>query len=175
MARKRCLHLSVLILLAAFGGCAQQSATRAVPPKASAPVAGSAPVAIPVLPALLPPREDAPRCIRFSEKGMASWYGRKYQGRRTASGERFDMNRFTAAHRELPFGTRIDVTNLENGRTASVVVNDRGPYGPGRVLDVSRRVAAELGFVRAGLARVLITGDGCGRSAGTASIRGTVP
>lgn len=88
--------------------------------------------------------------------GAASWYGAKYHGRQTASGERYDMEALTAAHRTLPFGTRIRVTNLGNGRRIVLRVNDRGPFVPGRVLDVSRRAARELGFLEAGLATVRI-------------------
>ncbi len=88
--------------------------------------------------------------------GTASWYGPKYHGRTTASGERFDMEALTAAHRTLPFGTRVRVTNLLNGRKLVLKVNDRGPFIAGRVLDVSRRAARELGFLEAGLAEVRI-------------------
>jgi rare lipoprotein A len=91
---------------------------------------------------------------RYQESGVASWYGKRYHGRRTASGQRFDMNALTAAHRTLPFGTRVEVTNLANGRSVVLVINDRGPFIKGRVIDVSRRGAANLGFLRKGLARV---------------------
>jgi len=86
--------------------------------------------------------------------GMASWYGQQHQGRPTASGEAFDMNKLTAAHRTLPFGTRLRVTNVENGKTVVVRVNDRGPHVPGRVLDLSYRAAQALGMTDAGVARV---------------------
>jgi len=87
-------------------------------------------------------------------EGFASYYGSEFQGRRTASGERFDHGELTAAHRTLPFGTRVRVTNLKNSRSVVVVINDRGPFRRGRILDVSRRAASELGFLRAGVARV---------------------
>lgn len=88
--------------------------------------------------------------------GTASWYGPKYHGRTTASGERYDMEALTAAHRTLPFGTRVRVTNLVNGRKIVLKVNDRGPFIAGRVIDVSRRAARELDFLEAGLAEVRI-------------------
>lgn len=87
-------------------------------------------------------------------EGFASYYGVEFQGRRTASGQRFDQDELTAAHRTLPFGTRVRVTNLKNSRSIVVTINDRGPFRRGRILDVSRRAASELGFLRAGVARV---------------------
>lgn len=92
-----------------------------------------------------------------SAVGLASFYDARYDGARTASGERHDADALTAAHRTLPFGTRVRVTNLANGRSVVVTVNDRGPFVRGRVLDVSRRAARELGFVREGTARVRVT------------------
>ena len=89
--------------------------------------------------------------------GVASWYGEPFDGRPTASGEIYDQDAATAAHQTLPFGTRIRVQNLDNGRTATVVINDRGPFVKDRILDVSRRVARELGMIGPGTARVRIT------------------
>ena len=86
--------------------------------------------------------------------GLASWYGQQHQGRPTASGEAYDMNRLTAAHRTLSFGTRLRVTNIENGRSVVVRVNDRGPHVPGRILDLSFRAAKALGMIDAGVTRV---------------------
>lgn len=86
--------------------------------------------------------------------GLASWYGQQHHGRKTASGETYDMNQMTAAHRTLPFGTRVRVTNVENGRSVVVRVNDRGPHVSGRVLDLSFRAATALDMVGAGVARV---------------------
>ena len=88
--------------------------------------------------------------------GVASWYGAKFQGLPTASGPPFDMNAMTCAHRYLPLGTRIRVTNLVNSKSVVLKVNDRGPYVGDRVLDVSRAAAAYLGFRAAGLAPVRI-------------------
>lgn len=91
-----------------------------------------------------------------SEVGVASWYGRKFHGRRTANGERFDMEGLTAAHRTLPMPSVVRVTNLENGRSVRVRVNDRGPFSSDRVIDVSRHAAEILGFRSKGTARVKV-------------------
>ncbi len=88
--------------------------------------------------------------------GMASYYGPGFANRPTANGERFDPRAMTAAHRSLPFGTRVRVTNLENGRQVVVRINDRGPYRKGRVLDLSRAAAHKLGFLDDGVAHVRI-------------------
>lgn len=85
--------------------------------------------------------------------GIASYY---WQGRSTASGERFNPSALTAAHRSLPFGTKVRVTNLRNGRTVVVRINDRGPFVRGRVIDVSRAAASELGFTGSGVTRVAL-------------------
>jgi rare lipoprotein A len=92
----------------------------------------------------------------FDETGIASYYGREHAGHRTASGSRYDPGRLTAAHRTLPFGTRVRVTNLGNGRSVVVTVTDRGPFRRGRIIDVSARAARALDFVRAGTARVRV-------------------
>ena len=85
------------------------------------------------------------------EEGKATWYGREHHGRLTASGERFDMNAFTAAHKALRMGTRVEVENLRNGRRVVVRINDRGPYGAGRIIDVSLAAARALDMVNAGV------------------------
>ncbi len=92
----------------------------------------------------------------YDTVGIASWYGQRYHGRRTASGEIFDMNLPTAAHPTLPFGTRVQVTNLENGRAVVLKINDRGPFVRRRIIDVSRRAAQVLGFAKRGTARVRV-------------------
>ncbi len=111
---------------------------------------------LPLLGACTPKAAGPPARIGASTVGTASWYGPKYHGRTTASGERFDMEALTAAHRHLPFGTRIRVTNLANGRKLVLKVNDRGPFIAGRILDVSRRAARDLGFLEVGLAELRI-------------------
>ena len=87
-------------------------------------------------------------------EGRASWYGGKFQGRLTASGEVFDTTRLTAAHKTLPFGTIVEVTNLDNGRTVQVRINDRGPFVEGRIIDLSRAAADALDMAGQGVARV---------------------
>jgi rare lipoprotein A len=89
-------------------------------------------------------------------RGRASWYGPGFQGKRTASGERFDMNDLTAAHRTLPFGTRVRVRNTHNGREVVVRINDRGPQVPDRIIDLSKAAAEALDLVRAGQAPVVL-------------------
>ncbi len=92
----------------------------------------------------------------FYETGMASWYGSKFHGRRTASGERYNMYAMTAAHKLLPFNTTVRVTNLRNGKSVVVRVNDRGPFSRGRVIDLSLGAARRLGIEKTGVARVRI-------------------
>ena len=92
----------------------------------------------------------------FSERGTASWYGKQFHGRRTSSGETYDMYKMTAAHPTLPLPTYVRVRNLDNGRTAVVRVNDRGPFKKGRIIDLSYAAAGKLGVVRTGTARVAI-------------------
>jgi rare lipoprotein A len=86
--------------------------------------------------------------------GLASWYGQRHHGRPTASGQPFDMHQLVAAHRTLPFGTRVRVVDLDNGRTVVVRIVDRGPHVPGRVIDLSHAAAASLGMLDRGVARV---------------------
>ena len=100
-----------------------------------------------------PPVEARPAVTAITG-GNASYYGRKFHGRRTASGERFDMNAMTAAHRTLPFGTLVQVTNPSNGKTVTVRINDRGPFHGNRVIDVSRAAATQLGLIARGHGKV---------------------
>ncbi|PYV18914.1 MAG: septal ring lytic transglycosylase RlpA family lipoprotein [Acidobacteria bacterium] len=90
------------------------------------------------------------------EVGIASWYGEEFDGNSTASGKLFDLNGLTAAHRSLPMGTRIQVTNLRNQRSMVLTVNDRGPFVRGRLVDVSKAAAFRLGFMASGRALVKI-------------------
>lgn len=94
--------------------------------------------------------------IKKAQTGIASWYGKAWQGRLTASGSRFDTRLLTAAHRSLPLNTIVRVTNLLNGRSVEVVVNDRGPYVGHRVIDLSEAAAKRLDMVKKGLAPVRI-------------------
>ena len=92
----------------------------------------------------------------YNVVGMASWYGRRFHGRKTASGQIYNMNALSAAHPTLPLGTQVRVTNLSNYRSVALTVNDRGPFAKGRIIDVSRHAAEHLGFRRAGTARVRV-------------------
>lgn len=113
---------------------------------------------------LLPPLEPPPpipepepeRQIVGEQSGMASWYGPGFHGNRSASGEVFNQNALTAAHRTLPFGTQVRVTNLNNGQSVVVRINDRGPFSGGRIIDLSRGAANEIGMVSSGTARVRV-------------------
>lgn len=96
---------------------------------------------------------------REIERGVASWYGERHHGRRTASGETFDMNALTAAHKTLPFGTRVRVQNPANGQSVVVRINDRGPFTPGRVIDLSRAAAERIGLLRVGVGDVVLLRD----------------
>lgn len=92
----------------------------------------------------------------FTQTGTASWYGNEFKGHKTANGERYNPDSFTAAHRKLPFGTMVRVTNLRNSKCVVVRINNRGPYIRGRIIDVSRAAAAKLEMFRAGVVRVRI-------------------
>ncbi|MGB9824543.1 MAG: septal ring lytic transglycosylase RlpA family protein [Candidatus Hydrothermia bacterium] len=100
----------------------------------------------------------APRVSKrtYVEIGIASYYGKEFKGRRTASGEIFDPEKLTAAHPRLPFNTYVKVTNLENGRSVIVRINDRGPFKNGRIIDVSQKAAEILGFKNRGICKVKI-------------------
>lgn len=111
------------------------------------------------------PRPDAPADAGVGEgesviaQGVASWYGEPFHGRRTASGEVFDMNELTAAHKTLPFGTRVRVRHISTGKEVTVRINDRGPHVPGRIIDLSRAAASTLGIVQGGVGRVVLLRD----------------
>ncbi|QNT71121.1 septal ring lytic transglycosylase RlpA family protein [Defluviicoccus vanus] len=90
----------------------------------------------------------------YVQQGVASWYGPGFHGRRTASGERFNQHDLTAAHKKLPLGTRVVVTNLRNGKSVEVEINDRGPYVRGRILDLSRAAAEQIDMKKSGVTPV---------------------
>ncbi|MBD8490188.1 septal ring lytic transglycosylase RlpA family protein [Echinicola sp. CAU 1574] len=90
------------------------------------------------------------------EKGMASYYANKFNGRKTASGEKYHHNQMTAAHRTLPFGTIVQIKNLNNGKTVKVRINDRGPFVRGRIIDLSKKAARQLDMIREGVVPVEI-------------------
>ena len=93
---------------------------------------------------------------QFSQTGKASWYGPGFHGKKTSSGERFDMNTLSAAHRTLPIPSYARVTNLSNGKSVVVRINDRGPFHGNRVMDLSKAAAKELGFIHTGTANVKV-------------------
>ena len=129
--------------------------TVAVPP-APAPIEQVAPEMPQVV--VEPAVEEAEPEEQFSllGEGMASYYGAELAGNRTASGERFDPNGLTAAHRTLPMGTRVRVTNKANGKSVVVRINDRGPFVKKRIIDVSRGAAERISMIRSGTARVTL-------------------
>jgi len=92
----------------------------------------------------------------YRKKGIASWYGEAYQGRPTASGQPFDLNQKTAAHKKLPFGCLVRVKRRDNGRVTVVCINDRGPFVRGRIIDVSKAAARDLDMINDGIAPVKI-------------------
>jgi len=106
----------------------------------------------PAQPAKAPPTTQE----RFSQSGKASYYARMHHGQRTANGETHDQNALVAAHRSLPFGTRVRVTNEQNGKQVVVRINDRGPFRRGRIIDLSRAAAAQLDMLTSGVIRVRI-------------------
>ena len=111
-----------------------------------------APACTPRSPGHTPSSED----LDSHETGTASWYGNEFHGRPTASGEIYDEYGMTAAHKGLPLGTVVKVTNLANGKSVDLRINDRGPFVRGRIIDVSRRAAEELGFLAEGTTEVRI-------------------
>jgi len=140
--------LPILVLALLLTGCAG--------PHRQAPLEfGPAPATTPRERTATPAPAPAPAPAE-AQRGKASYYADRFHGRTTASGAVYDMHAMTAAHRTLPFGTRVRVTNLANGRHVDLVINDRGPFVKGRIIDVSLRAAQELDFVRAGVVDVRV-------------------
>jgi len=102
------------------------------------------------------PRSTVVEVSGHAQEGLCSWYGKEQHGHLTASGQRFDMYQLTAAHRTLAMGTRVRVTNVRNGHSVVVRINDRGPYSRGRIIDVSYAAARELGMIDAGVVPVRV-------------------
>jgi len=102
----------------------------------------------------------------FEQTGKASWYGPGFHGEQTASGEIYDQDERTAAHRSLPLGTEVEVTNVKTGKSVELPINDRGPYVKGRVIDLSRAAAKDLGIKEKGLATVKIEADSIAKKKG---------
>ena len=156
--------LRAALIAAALGMVPLAASTAATPADGAMPIeAGAAAVELsaeivplveePLADTAVEPEPSAPVTTPLGS-GTASYYGRKFHGRRTASGETFDMSGMTAAHRSLPFGSLVRVTNPANGRSVTVRINDRGPFTRGRVIDVSRAAAEELGLIARGHATV---------------------
>src|SRR5260370_10473804 len=163
-ARSRSAWFSALLLatLAAVGGCASRRPVTSSSPPVLAPGPESAPEPVPTQPPAAPgtaqpPTRSAPSVPgTYVEQGTASWYGVPFHGRRAANGEIFDMNTLVAAHRTLPVGSILRVTNLNNGRQLEVPVIDRGPFVGDRVLDLARAAAVGLDMIGTGTAPVRI-------------------
>ena len=138
MTRRRALTLATLTLLMT-AACRKKSRHVAPPPHVPQP----------------PPPSDRPK-IGWIETGIASWYGVPYHGRKAANGETYDMNELTAAHRTLPFGSIVRVTNLSNGESVVLRITDRGPFIEGRIIDLSREGAKRIHLFVAGVAKVRV-------------------
>lgn len=160
-------RIALTLSITAFIGLTSALSAKEVTPLSNSPVAdaptispsqelrikdSSSPVALPKKASYSPNKEQT----RAFQTGVASYYGPGFHGRRTANGEKFNMNDMTAAHRTLPFGTKLKVTNVNNGQSAIVRVNDRGPYHGGRVIDLSVAAAKQIGSVSSGTAQVKI-------------------
>jgi rare lipoprotein A len=150
MSRRLVQHLVVIGLMAGLAACAGRSPT----PSAANHGQGGYKVGDPyeIDGVWYYPHED----WSYDQTGIASWYGEDFHGKYTANGEIFDLNALTAAHKTLPMPCVVQVTNLENGRSIQLRVNDRGPYVAGRIIDVSRRAAQLLGFEGQGTAKVRV-------------------
>lgn len=155
---KNVSFVGLFAALALSACAAQQSpAPDAAPQPEPAPHAAAAPAAKKAARQSAAKKADkTEKTAKFSQTGKASWYGSGFHGKKTANGERFDMNTLTAAHRTLPISSRVRVTNLANGKSVVVRINDRGPYHGNRVMDLSKAAAQELGFIRTGTAQVKI-------------------
>jgi rare lipoprotein A (peptidoglycan hydrolase) len=99
---------------------------------------------------------ETSRTSQGPQKGLASWYGKRFRGKRTASGTRFDPKQLTAAHRTLPLGSQAKVTCLKTGKSVIVTINDRGPFSAKRIIDLSRAAAKKLGMISSGVALVQV-------------------
>jgi rare lipoprotein A len=158
---RRMLRIPAWTALACAAACAgtEEQALRTPP---SEPAKASAIPAPQAAPAPIPPAGGKSYVVKgkrytvlrsaegFSQRGRANWYGKRFHGRRTANGERFDQHALTAAHTTLPMNTWVEVRNLVSGKTIHVRINDRGPFTEGRVIDLSRGAAARLGMLGGG-------------------------
>lgn len=149
-SRGRAINAGIVAIGLLLATCAQSERLASAPAPAAPPTQPT--------PAQLPDLAgEAPAHASYDEIGVASWYGGPHQGRRTASGARFDERQLTAAHRSLPFGTSVLVANLANGRQIALRITDRGPYVAGRIIDLSQEAARRLGLEHQGVGLVGIT------------------
>lgn len=157
------LRAACVLALLALAGCAREPLRPAAPPAEVGPAAGAGvPRDEPRAKYGNPPFYEVfgqryvvlPTAAGYVEQGIASWYGPDFHGGRTSTGETYDMDAMTGAHPTLPLPAWVRVTNLENGRSVVVRLNDRGPFAKGRIIDLSRAAAEQLDMVRAGTARV---------------------
>lgn len=163
LVRMRKLHNKMLhgaigsLALLAMGGslaAAQAGDVAELPPVATAPTISADDADLPRFEASSEAELAAPELLEDMGSGTASWYGKQFAGNRTASGEPFNPQELTAAHRTLPFGSKVRVTLEGSDRSVVVRINDRGPFGHGRIIDVSQAAAQELGLVSAGSGKV---------------------
>lgn len=155
---------SIILFLALTAGCAAAPRYHAEPgtrttrnPTGSEATTSETPERLPNRPVSRGRVPDGPR--RWGDhylRGLSSWYGRDFHGKKTANGEIFNMYKLTAAHRTLPLGTKARIWNVENGRSCIVIINDRGPFIEGRILDLSYAAALELEMAQKGIAEVQI-------------------
>jgi rare lipoprotein A len=155
--RKSATHGLMAVVLAAFTATGPAEAVNTVD-SASVPSLAEIVAELPeqTAPIFAPAPQAAEQRFEEIGRGVASFYGHELAGNRTASGERFDPNGLTAAHRSLPLGTKLRVTNLSNGEDVIVRVNDRGPFAKSRLIDLSLGAARDIGMVRTGTARVTV-------------------
>jgi rare lipoprotein A len=184
-------RISVIVLGIALAGCVASPPMRPTPPSPQPvpPAPGSGQPTLPQGSATLPPTAGNPPFYEvdgeryvvlpdsdgYSEQGVASWYGREFHGKRTSSGEVYDMYALTAAHKTLPLPTTARVTSLTTGKSIIVRINDRGPFRKGRLIDLSYGAARELGFLSAGTDKVEVQALNGPTGAGPALPSAAVP
>jgi rare lipoprotein A len=149
-------YLVAVLACAMLFGCAQLERAPEPAPPTAAPPEPAAPTPAPTVPPSLASPSSGDTAISTQQLGRISMYGNAFAGRKTASGEPFDPAALTMAHRSLPFGTRVRVTNLENQRSVEVVVNDRGPFVSGRIADLSEAAARRIGMIADGVVEALL-------------------
>jgi rare lipoprotein A len=142
MVKRKFMQLGVVVVGLGLAGCAGSRQSVDAPARGAATAEKAA------------ESEESGGRWRTYETGVASWYGGRWHGRKTANGERYDQNSMTAAHKKLPFHTRVRVTNLRTGKSCIVRINNRGPYVRGRVIDLSVAAAKKIGSHSGGLSRV---------------------